>query len=54
MMLSTLVFLLYHQLLPQVLCDKDRSAKEAPGVGNLERRILQVNWKRVKVIKPGS
>ncbi|CAL9764868.1 unnamed protein product, partial [Musa acuminata subsp. burmannicoides] len=22
----------------EVLCDKDRSAKEAPGVGNLERR----------------
>ncbi|XP_064970578.1 187-kDa microtubule-associated protein AIR9-like isoform X1 [Musa acuminata AAA Group] len=38
----------------EVLCDKDRSAKEAPGVRNLERRILEVNRKRVKVIKPGS
>ncbi|XP_042465469.1 187-kDa microtubule-associated protein AIR9 isoform X3 [Zingiber officinale] len=38
----------------QVLCEKDRSAKEAPGAGNLERRILEVNRKRVKVVKPGS
>ncbi|MQL72308.1 hypothetical protein Taro_004651, partial [Colocasia esculenta] len=27
---------------------------EAPGAGNLERRILEVNRKRVKVVKPGS
>ncbi|XP_020096671.1 187-kDa microtubule-associated protein AIR9 isoform X2 [Ananas comosus] len=38
----------------EVLCDKDRSLKKAPGVENLERRILEVNRKRVKVVKPGS
>ncbi|XP_042436997.1 187-kDa microtubule-associated protein AIR9-like [Zingiber officinale] len=38
----------------RVLCEKDRSTKEAPGAGNLERRILEVNRKRVKVVKPGS
>ncbi|WOL15331.1 microtubule-associated protein [Canna indica] len=38
----------------EALCDKDRSAKEAPVAGNLERRILEVNKKRVKVVKPGS
>lgn len=27
---------------------------QAPGVGSLERRILEVNRKRVKVVKPGS
>ncbi|KAL5977390.1 Microtubule-associated protein air9 [Asimina triloba] len=27
---------------------------EGPGVGTLERRILEVNRKRVKVVKPGS
>ncbi|KAL0352796.1 UNVERIFIED_CONTAM: microtubule-associated protein AIR9 [Sesamum angustifolium] len=38
----------------QALCDKDRSAKRVPGMGSLERRILEVNRKRVKVVKPGS
>ncbi|KAK4440224.1 microtubule-associated protein AIR9 [Sesamum alatum] len=38
----------------EALCDKDRSAKRVPGVGSLERRILEVNRKRVKVVKPGS
>lgn len=27
---------------------------QGAGVGNLERRILEVNRKRVKVVKPGS
>ncbi|XP_072986679.1 187-kDa microtubule-associated protein AIR9 [Typha latifolia] len=38
----------------EVLCDKDRSSRKVPGVGELERRILEVNRKRVKVVKPGS
>ncbi|XXG74688.1 hypothetical protein AAC387_Pa07g3344 [Persea americana] len=38
----------------EALCDRDRSPKMAPGVGSLERRILEVNRKRVKVVKPGS
>lgn len=38
----------------EVLCDKDRSQKKVPGMGSLERRILEVNRKRVKVVKPGS
>ncbi|CAH9134676.1 unnamed protein product [Cuscuta epithymum] len=38
----------------EALCDKDRSSKKVPGVGSLERRILEVNRKRVKVVKPGS
>lgn len=29
-------------------------ALQLPGVGSLERRILEVNRKRVKVVKPGS
>ncbi|CAA6657906.1 unnamed protein product [Spirodela intermedia] len=37
----------------EVLCERGQSAK-APGSGNLERRILEVNRKRVKVVKPGS
>ncbi|GFP81193.1 187-kda microtubule-associated protein air9 [Phtheirospermum japonicum] len=36
------------------LCDKDRSPKRVPGMGSLEIRILEVNRKRVKVVKPGS
>lgn len=27
---------------------------QVPAMGNLERRILEVNKKRVKVVKPGS
>ncbi|GLT97098.1 hypothetical protein SLE2022_146820 [Rubroshorea leprosula] len=38
----------------EVLCDKDRNPKKVPGEGCLERRILEVNRKRVKVVKPGS
>ncbi|XP_009597927.1 187-kDa microtubule-associated protein AIR9 [Nicotiana tomentosiformis] len=38
----------------EALCDKDQSTKKVPGMGNLERRILEVNRKRVKVVKPGS
>ncbi|KAF6166111.1 hypothetical protein GIB67_023821 [Kingdonia uniflora] len=38
----------------EALCDKDRSPRKVPGVGSLERRILEVNRKRVKVLKPGS
>ncbi|KAF5201030.1 Microtubule-associated air9-like protein, partial [Thalictrum thalictroides] len=38
----------------EVLCDKDRSPRKVLGVGSLERRILEVNRKRVKVVKPGS
>lgn len=38
----------------EVLCDKDRSPKKVQGLGSLERRILEVNRKRIKVVKPGS
>ncbi|XAR72534.1 hypothetical protein NMG60_11019208 [Bertholletia excelsa] len=38
----------------EALCDKDRSPKKVPGMGTLERRILEVNKKRIKVVKPGS
>ncbi|XP_057971339.1 187-kDa microtubule-associated protein AIR9 [Malania oleifera] len=38
----------------EALCDKDRSPKKLPGLGGLERRILEVNRKRIKVVKPGS
>lgn len=38
----------------EVLCDKDRNPKKVSGEGNLERRILEINRKRVKVVKPGS
>ncbi|KAJ0081734.1 hypothetical protein Patl1_11265 [Pistacia atlantica] len=38
----------------EVLCDKDRTPKKVPGEGSLERRILEINRKRVKVVKPGS
>ncbi|GMH20814.1 hypothetical protein Nepgr_022656 [Nepenthes gracilis] len=38
----------------EVLCDKDRSPKKVFGAASLERRILEVNRKRVKVVKPGS
>ncbi|XP_020271153.1 187-kDa microtubule-associated protein AIR9 [Asparagus officinalis] len=38
----------------EVLCNKDPMPKKGAGVGNLERRVLEVNRKRVKVIKPGS
>lgn len=38
----------------EVLCDKDRTPKKAQVMGYLERRILEVNRKRIKVVKPGS
>ncbi|OMO92313.1 hypothetical protein COLO4_17682 [Corchorus olitorius] len=38
----------------EVLCDKDRNPKKVAGEGCLERRILEINRKRVKVVKPGS
>ncbi|XP_076908814.1 187-kDa microtubule-associated protein AIR9-like isoform X1 [Bidens hawaiensis] len=38
----------------EALCVKDKSSKKVSGVGGLERRILEVNRKRVKVVKPGS
>ncbi|PWA81634.1 outer arm dynein light chain 1 protein [Artemisia annua] len=38
----------------ETLCDKDRSSKKVNGVGSLERRVLEANRKRVKVVKPGS
>ncbi|XP_044495976.1 187-kDa microtubule-associated protein AIR9 isoform X2 [Mangifera indica] len=38
----------------EVLCDKDWTPKKVPGEGSLERRILEINRKRVKVVKPGS
>ncbi|XP_031264195.1 187-kDa microtubule-associated protein AIR9 isoform X1 [Pistacia vera] len=38
----------------EVLCDKDRTPKKVLGEGSLERRILEINKKRVKVVKPGS
>lgn len=38
----------------EALCDKDRTSKKVPSAGTMERRILEVNRKRVKVVKPGS
>lgn len=38
----------------EVLFDKDKTPKKTPGMGSLERRILEVNRKRIKVVKPGS
>ncbi|XP_022748727.1 187-kDa microtubule-associated protein AIR9-like isoform X2 [Durio zibethinus] len=38
----------------EVLCDKDRNPKKVLGEGCLERRILEINRKRIKVVKPGS
>ncbi|XP_071715705.1 187-kDa microtubule-associated protein AIR9 [Rutidosis leptorrhynchoides] len=38
----------------EALCDKDRSSKKVLGTGSLERRVLEANRKRVKVVKPGS
>ncbi|XP_020586552.1 187-kDa microtubule-associated protein AIR9, partial [Phalaenopsis equestris] len=35
----------------EALIDKE---KKVPGAGNLEKRILEVNRKRIKVVKPGS
>eukprot|EP00249_Psilotum_nudum_P024971 c29337_g1_i1 orf=404-6085(-) len=41
----------------EVLRDRDRSpmkSQQQQGLGSLERRVLDVNRKRVKVVKPGS
>ncbi|KAL8108441.1 187-kDa microtubule-associated protein AIR9 isoform X1 [Apium graveolens] len=38
----------------ETLCDKDRSSKKVSAVGTLERRILEVSKKKLKVVKPGS
>ncbi|KAL0844289.1 hypothetical protein Bca101_017535 [Brassica carinata] len=38
----------------EVLCDKDPYPKKIVGDGNLERRMLEMNRKRLKVVKPGS
>ncbi|KAL9224400.1 hypothetical protein vseg_000436 [Gypsophila vaccaria] len=38
----------------EVLCDKAPSSKKVFEVGGLERRFLEINRKRVKVVKPGS
>ncbi|KAL5577368.1 hypothetical protein UlMin_019067 [Ulmus minor] len=38
----------------ETLCDKDRSPKKVPAVSSLERRVLEVNRKRLKAVKPGS
>ncbi|WZZ39817.1 hypothetical protein YC2023_036076 [Brassica napus] len=38
----------------EVLCDKDPYPKKIVGDGNLERRMLEMNRKRIKVVKPGS
>ncbi|KAI4312428.1 hypothetical protein MLD38_037238 [Melastoma candidum] len=38
----------------EVLRDKNRNTKKAPETGTLEKRVLEINRKRVKVVKPGS
>ncbi|XP_031505223.1 187-kDa microtubule-associated protein AIR9 isoform X2 [Nymphaea colorata] len=38
----------------EVLRDRDQSSKPETLAGGLERRILEVNRKRIKVMKPGS
>ncbi|KAJ0262088.1 187-kDa microtubule-associated protein AIR9 [Hirschfeldia incana] len=38
----------------EVLCDKDPYPKKIVGDGNLERRMLEMNKKRLKVVKPGT
>ncbi|XP_020974610.1 187-kDa microtubule-associated protein AIR9 isoform X4 [Arachis ipaensis] len=38
----------------EVLCDKDQNSKKISTVGTYERRILEVNKKRVKVVKPAT
>ncbi|GAB2214040.1 hypothetical protein Droror1_Dr00018373 [Drosera rotundifolia] len=38
----------------EVLCNKDKSLKKVYEVSTLERRILEINTKRVKLVKPGS
>ncbi|RDX87861.1 187-kDa microtubule-associated protein, partial [Mucuna pruriens] len=38
----------------EVLCDKDQTSKKISSVGTYERRILEINRKRVKVVKPAT
>lgn len=38
----------------EVICNKAPSSKKILDTGGLERRILEINRKRVKVVKPGS
>ncbi|KAJ8449890.1 hypothetical protein Cgig2_029252 [Carnegiea gigantea] len=38
----------------EVLCNKSPVSKKAFDIGGFERRILEINRKRVKVVKPGS
>lgn len=38
----------------EVICNKAPSSKKILDTGSLERRILEINKKRVKVVKPGS
>ncbi|KAL2930498.1 hypothetical protein RDABS01_035908 [Bienertia sinuspersici] len=38
----------------EVICNKAPSSKKVLDTGSLERRILEINRKRVKVVKPGS
>ncbi|XP_057544940.1 187-kDa microtubule-associated protein AIR9 [Amaranthus tricolor] len=38
----------------EVICNKAPSSKKVLDTGGLERRILEINKKRVKVVKPGS
>ncbi|XP_004488268.1 187-kDa microtubule-associated protein AIR9 isoform X2 [Cicer arietinum] len=38
----------------EVLCDKDQTSKKISSLGTYERRILEINRKRVKVVKPAT
>ncbi|XP_047148992.1 187-kDa microtubule-associated protein AIR9 isoform X1 [Vigna umbellata] len=38
----------------EVLCDKEQNSKKISSVGTYERRILEINRKRVKVVKPAT
>lgn len=38
----------------EVLCDKDQTSRKISSVGTYERRILEINKKRVKVVKPAT
>lgn len=38
----------------EVLCDKDQTSKKISSVGTYERRVLEINRKRVKVVKPAT
>ncbi|CAJ2661630.1 unnamed protein product [Trifolium pratense] len=38
----------------EVLCDKEQTSRKISSVGTYERRILEINKKRVKVVKPAT